>query len=469
MSKKWFPATKINIQAWEYFSIKMSFGDFFSESGDEKDDLISFAQELHVDNKFPSLLDSWMQRKISESRAKTEIASYLIERDDAFFSSVVIACLGEVPEWQPIAPKQEIIDELNIEINDDFGFVGFDTSQKYFVLDGQHRLFSIRHILNTHELLAKAGPEFRDQGMNVILVTKGEGEDEEAFEEKYRRLFTSLNRYAKSTNKETNIIMDEDDVFAIVTRKLIRELPMFNWFGDPLDNPHINLETKGLRKGTNYFTSLATLYDMNEVVLLNSNNINVLEGITSKKYKMNRPDEAIIEKLYENLKEIWNALVETFPIFEDLDARSKSRNPNAPLDSDGNDNLLLRPLGQLSVLAELTRSLIDSMDEEQTFLSAFEPLKKIPWDLRAMPFKDLLLINSDPDSEGSTYTISEGGKEHADRVKAAYAICLYLMDDDDWSERKLSSLKSQALPHLVLQNRTQKLEWWEQLLKLKEN
>ena len=244
---------------------------------------------------------------------------------------------------------------------------------------------------------------------------------------------------------------------------------MFNWFGDPLDNPHINLETKGLRKGTNYFTSLATLYDMNEVVLLNSNNINVLEGITSKKYKMNRPDEAIIEKLYENLKEIWNALVETFPIFEDLDARSKSRNPNAPLDSDGNDNLLLRPLGQLSVLAELTRSLIDSMDEEQTFLSAFEPLKKIPWDLRAMPFKDLLLINSDPDSEGSTYTISEGGKEHADRVKAAYAICLYLMDDDDWSERKLSSLKSQALPHLVLQNRTQKLEWWEQLLKLKEN
>ena len=469
MSKKWFPATKINIQSWEYFSIKMTFGDFFSESGDEKDDLISFAQELNSDNQFPSLLDSWMQRKINDSRAKNEISSYLIERDDAFFSSVVIACLGDIPEWQPISPKKEIRDELDIEINDDFGFVGFDTSQKYFVLDGQHRLFSIRHILRTHELLAKAGPEFRDQGMNVILVTKGEGEDGEAFEEKYRRLFTSLNRYAKSTNKETNIIMDEDDVFAIVTRKLIRKLPMFSYFGDPLENPHINLETKGLRKGTSFFTSLATLYDMNEVILLNANNINVLEGITSKKYKANRPDEAIIEKLYENLKEVWDALVETFPIFEDLDARSKSRNPNAPLDSDSNDNLLLRPLGQLSILAELTRYLIDNMDDQQTILPALEPLKKIPWDLREMPFKDLLLINNDPDNEGSTYTISEGGKEHNDRVKAAYGICLYLISDEDWSEAKISSLKSQTVPHLVLPNRTQKTEWWNDLLKIKKD
>jgi len=468
MSIKWFPATKLNIQSWEYFSIKMTFGDFFSESGDEKDDLISFAQELKQDQKFPSLLDSWMQRKINEGRAKKEIANYLIERDDAFFSSVVIACLGDIPTWQQISPKEELRESLQLEINDDFGYIGFDTSQKYFVLDGQHRLFSIRHILNTHELLAKAGPEFRDQGMNVILVTKGEGEDTEIFEEKYRRLFTSLNRYAKSTNKETNIIMDEDDIFYIVTRMLIRNLPSFNFYGDPLDNPHINLEVKGLKKGSNFLTSLATLADMNTVMLQSNKNISTVEGLENSKYTRNRPADSIINGLYADLKEIWDALITIFPFFDDLTYRSQSRNPNAPLDSEANDNLLLRPLGQLSILAELVRYLIDDMDADATYLSALKPLERIEWDLRKMPFKDLLLINNDWDNEAPRYTISEGGKEHKDRVKAAYGICLFLLDEERYSERRLSQLKSETTSHLVLPSRADKNNWWEELLKLKE-
>ena len=84
MSTKWFPATRINIQSWEYFSIKMTFGDFFSSTGDEKDDLLSFAQELDENEKFPSVLDYWLQRKIDESRAKKQIAklAFEIERED---------------------------------------------------------------------------------------------------------------------------------------------------------------------------------------------------------------------------------------------------------------------------------------------------------------------------------------------------------------------------------------------------
>ena len=37
---KWFPATQINISSWEYFSIKMKFGDLFGGVGDNDDDLI---------------------------------------------------------------------------------------------------------------------------------------------------------------------------------------------------------------------------------------------------------------------------------------------------------------------------------------------------------------------------------------------------------------------------------------------
>ena len=97
--KDWFPATKIDMGSWEYFSIKMKFGDFF-DPHDEKKDLISFAQDLDK----PDLLDDWYQRKLNEGRAKKDIANYLVSREDAFFSSVVIACLGDIPEWTPLLP-----------------------------------------------------------------------------------------------------------------------------------------------------------------------------------------------------------------------------------------------------------------------------------------------------------------------------------------------------------------------------
>lgn len=477
MATKWFPATRINMQSWEYFSIKMSFGDFFSENNNEKDDLISFAQELKEGENFPSILDYWLQRKINESRAKKEIAKYLVERDDAFFSSVVVACLGDVPEWQPIQPNEKLQKDLGIEIDEDFGYIGFDTSQKYFVLDGQHRLFAIRHVLrHDDDLKIQAGPGFADQGMNVILVNKGENEGDEEFKEKYRRLFTSLNRYAKSTNTETNIIMDEDDAFAIVTRRLIREYPLFDWPGDPEEHPHLNINTKNIRPGSSELTSLATLYDFNKLVLKRNKFINVIDGFENKHYEANRPDEDILDILYEDVKSIWDALSIVIPIFGDVEYRTNSRQANASLDSDQNDNLWLRPLGQKDVLAPLVRQLLSKFDDkisdgEVTYEDALLGIQKIPADLRQVPFKNLLLVNEDQDNEDSTWTIAAGGGAgvHQNKLKAARAVCDFLLDESEFTERRLNKLKQSILPYLTLESRNEKNDWWEELLNIKND
>ena len=82
----WFPATKVNISNWEYFSVKMTFGDFFDENRERKNDLISFATDLTEDGEMPSVLDEWLQRKLNEGRAKGSIADYLLDKDDYFFS-----------------------------------------------------------------------------------------------------------------------------------------------------------------------------------------------------------------------------------------------------------------------------------------------------------------------------------------------------------------------------------------------
>ena len=52
---------------------------------------------------------------------------------------------------------------------------------------------------------------------------------------KYRKLFSTLNRYAKKTDGATNIILDEDDTFAILTRRLITDHEFFRWTG-PIEN-----------------------------------------------------------------------------------------------------------------------------------------------------------------------------------------------------------------------------------------
>ena len=126
----WHPATKIQMSNWEYFSIKMQFADFFNVSGNDGDDLISFQTDITPDGEMPSVLDNWLQRKINEGRAKKEIARYLLDRKDAFFSSIVIACLGDIPEFRPAEIEQSELDDLKLMDLQDLGFIRFDRSQK---------------------------------------------------------------------------------------------------------------------------------------------------------------------------------------------------------------------------------------------------------------------------------------------------------------------------------------------------
>ena len=79
--------------------------------------------------------------------------------------------------------------------------------------------------MSRHCLLASLEEE-----VSVIMLVRDEADDEE-FLRSYRRLFSSLNRYAKPTDQDTNIIMDEDDWVAILTRRLLTEHDFFLWKG----------------------------------------------------------------------------------------------------------------------------------------------------------------------------------------------------------------------------------------------
>lgn len=480
MKSKWFPATKLTMGSWEYFSLKMSFNDFFDEIDDKKD-LISFNKEFEK----PDLLDNVMQRMLDESRAKKSIADYLCEKDDAFFSSIVIGCLGDTPEWEHLPPPEEIRKNLDIEKREHLGYVRLDHSQKYYVLDGQHRLFAIKHILRhkpdpkkneDESMMEKFGgiERFKDTSVNVILVTRGNTEEIGNFKPRYRRLFTSLNRYAKPTSTETNIIMDEDDTAAILTRRLIKDLDIFESTKKPENNPHINTSTKNLSSPAsekNYqFTSLATMYNMNINLLQIRRNTDIEPGLKKyNSYKMERPSDALLDSLYEPLKKQWEAIIELFPIFKNEEFRKVSRNANAALSSNKNDHLFLRPIGQEKILATLMVHLIDNADrEDDDYLEIFKPIaiKDFDWDLRRPPFRDLLLVEEKkPKKNEFTWKIVEGATGTTSRLELAQRISLWLVEGE-WTSKRVQELKKDVLSSLINRggaiDRKLKAKWWEE-------
>ena len=160
-------------------------------------------------------------------------------------------------------------------MEDHFGLLRFDGGQNYYALDGQHRVTAIQTLLHDQDQRDKLGitvPEgFADEEISVIIMTTTGSEEE--WKKKYRRLFSSLNRYAKPVDKDTIIAMDEDDIFCILTRRMVAEYPFFQWEGAALKNEKLQCKGENISgEGKPYFTSLQTLNGMNTELLRSPEN-----------------------------------------------------------------------------------------------------------------------------------------------------------------------------------------------------
>ena len=341
-----YPALKARMGSWTYYIVKMQMKDIVKEVG--------FASEIYSNKT----LDDAIQRSLKESRVKNEIVQYLANRDDRFFSSIVVAALGGNPTYAPV----EIADDPKFALlgpggfGDAFGVLTFDGGQHYFALDGQHRLKAIKTLIEQAEDNIPDLPEnFLDEEVSVIMLVREEA-NEEKFMTSYRRIFSSLNRYAKPTDTDTNIIMDEDDAIAILTRRLLTEHAFFLWQGRPDTNPVLKTQGKNLRSGDTYFTTLQTLYGMNEKLLKTAER--EARSFASKHYKMFRPPEEDLDSLFSELVLYWDAMLDEIQLLRSDPSTMREHNP--PVESpDGlSDNLLFWPIGQ-ELLADVVRSLLN--------------------------------------------------------------------------------------------------------------
>ena len=244
-----YPALRSRMGTWDYYVVKMS--------ANELSQNVKYASEVHDDRT----LDKAIQRALDESRVKKDIVEYLKRQPNRFFSAIVVAALAGNPKFHAVevtADPRFTLFRDDSRLNEAFGVLQFDGTQKYYALDGQHRLSAIKTLLEQNSSYIGNVPEnFENDEISVIVVVPSETDSDETFMQKYRRLFSNLNRYAKSTDQATNIIMDEDDTFAILTRRLITDHTFFHSDArKQLESEKIKTSKgKNLKTGDSYFTS----------------------------------------------------------------------------------------------------------------------------------------------------------------------------------------------------------------------
>ena len=146
-----------------------------------------------------------------------------------------------------------ITEEDLVYLNQTFGILILDGNEKLFAVDGQHRTKAIKDGV-------KEKPSLNTEENTVIFIAH---ENSASGLVRTRRLFSTLNRYAKPVSKSEIIAIDEEDNCAIITRnivedfRLLKDIVLFN------QNRSISVKNKDA------FTNIIVLYDFVVAILTN--------------------------------------------------------------------------------------------------------------------------------------------------------------------------------------------------------
>ena len=465
MATKLYPTLRYKMGekegGWDYFVIKMSMRDL---AGDE----VKFAYQLP---KNPNL-GQQMQRVIDWTRVFKQIMPYLANREDRFFSSIMVASLGGKPRFQGIDVTTE--DNLGIfnDMQDHYGVLKFVEQENYYALDGQHRLAAIKVLIHGEAAipagvpipkdLPEAPAGFAEETMSVVVVVgEEESDDKDAFTQKFRRLFTSLNRYAKPTDRDTNILMDDDDFIAITTRRIIEELPLFQM--QPPDSYKVQLKNKNITGNKPYIISLQTLYDMNRLFLSNNRNEAQWGGQITKNLLQYRPEEEDLEKYFKECNKIWVALSETVNDLKKDPLNMRSLNEEECKEKDEvENNALFRPIFQDGVFGKVIRQLIDQKapDEKiKDLKKIFKVFNQVDWSLFAIPWRGLLVTQN----ENGNWVMAN--EDRTKRVELAENLLLWMVGVYDYQEDEIDHFKATWKNYTLLYSSKEQEKMWGEFLK----
>lgn len=362
------PAIKSNIGDWDYYVTSLTF--------EQVDQYVSKVDDhLHKSESLKDLI----QRSISNNYKS--IKEYIINQPELFFNSLILAVYDNYPLWREIEFKYDDGETYQM------GLLEFPGNHKIFPVDGQHRVEGIKAALLER-------PNLKDQRIAAIFIGH---KNDDAGKQRTRRLFTTLNRYAKPVSLDDIIALDEDDSVAMITRYLLEEYDLFT------KKRVVYTKQKALpTNNKEAITSIITLYQANyellKVYLEEQNDRKPTSKFISDYLKFRRPNHEI-----DNFKTFcvnyWDAFKSKLTFIHEY----INKEVNAAEDYRNNDtggNLVFRPIGFLPLVKA---SLLIYKRQQIEFDDIFERFDQInfamnsrPWQFVVWnPIEDKMIMSSD--------------------------------------------------------------------------
>ena len=323
------PAIRASIGSWVYYIATLSFKDV-------KTYVKRVDNELHKSD----LLRSMLQRSITDNFKS--IANYIETQEERFFNALILAVYDGEPQWHEVRLEYDDGEEFY-----NLGVLELTDDVKIFPIDGQHRVEGIKKVVTESD-------RFDSEQIPVVFVGH---KTDDAGMQRSRRLFSTLNRYAKPVSMRDIIALDEDDAVAIVSRALIDDNPYFT-SGRILDS-----KSKAIPdSNTTAFTTIITFYECNQELLwlhIADKDIYKVDGKKARgrakirEYIRIRPSDTDILALQNICISFWNELVDSF---SDLSEYMSMLSPTTSTyrNRDGG-SILFRPALQIPFIKATVR------------------------------------------------------------------------------------------------------------------
>lgn len=357
------PCLRCTIGDWVYYVTSLCFSEIAGR--------VHFAKEIHKSQA----LNEQLQRDLNP-RAE-QIAKYILTTEQRFFNALTVAVYGGEPEWLDISllssrnlDLTKLDPDTEERIDSTLGLLRLSGTEHLFALDGQHRVSGIRQALSEKAELALE---------EVCVIFVGHQNTDEGMV-RSRRLFTTLNRYAKPVSKVDIVALDEDDASAIITRRLLNDHPLLTGV-----KTTTGIQTSIPRTDPRSFTTIVSVYEICNILLTNNK-----VGATiwrTQALRGPRPDDADLDALFVYCRSFWDALSTSFPALKELaDSDPKSTTVAGKYRSAAGGNLLFRPIGQ-TAFARAVRTLINSGDG---VVEAVKRLNELDLELSQKPWLGVL-------------------------------------------------------------------------------
>jgi len=223
-----------------------------------------------------------------------------------------------------------------------------------------------------------------------------------------RRLFNTLNRYAKPVSQSDIIILDEDDTSAIATRFLIEDSVEVSLFKDSRLDDSLQKAINSANKTS--FTSLIAFAECNEAIqkyyfkqnFLNTNKYKEYKNkyysnkdkINYNDFKRYRPDKEILDEFIQYTENYWKKFEEGLPFIQDYLKIDEENPAYSYRNSDIGGNILFRPIG-IVPFVEATLKVIEK-DESNSFDIIFTKfIKNIEFLMSAKPWVNIVWSSQD--------------------------------------------------------------------------